>query len=169
MAAPTAGLHFDKELLADLQSAGVTHSFVTLHVGAGTFMPVRESDISKHIMHPEWYSVSQTTVDEISAARANGGRIVAVGTTSVRALEAASLSGELKAHEGETKLFLTPGSTFNTVDAMLTNFHLPESTLMMLVSAFAGYTEMMAAYKEAVEKEYRFFSYGDAMLLEKAK
>ncbi len=165
VAAPTAGLHFDQALLASLAEAGISHSFVTLHVGAGTFMPVRETDISKHIMHSEWFSVSEQAVNEISAAKAKGGRIVAVGTTSVRALEAASVSGQLLPHEGETKLFLTPGSQFSTVDAMLTNFHLPESTLLMLVCAFGGYKQTLAAYQEAVNQRYRFFSYGDAMLV----
>lgn len=165
VAAPTAGLHFDDGLFAELNRMGITHSFVTLHVGAGTFMPVRVDDISQHIMHAERAEVSTKTVDEINRAKRTGGRIVAVGTTSVRSLEAAASSGELKPFDADTRLFLTPGSQFNIVDAMITNFHLPESTLLMLVSAFGGYNNTMAAYKAAVDKEYRFFSYGDAMLV----
>lgn len=169
VAAPTAGLHFDDDLFAALAKAGITHSFVTLHVGAGTFMPVRVDDISQHTMHPERVSVSTTCVQAIQNAKAAGGRIIAVGTTSVRSLEAASSSGELTAYNDETRLFITPGSRFNTVDAMITNFHLPESTLLMLVSAFGGYDHTMAAYREAVQSSYRFFSYGDAMLVWPAK
>ena len=165
VAAPTAGLHFDDALFAALKAAGISHSFVTLHVGAGTFMPVRVNDIHEHKMHPERAEVSPEAVAAISQAKSAGGRIVAVGTTSVRSLEAASESGELRAYNEETRLFLTPGSRFNTVDAMLTNFHLPESTLLMLVSAFGGYENTMAAYRVAVEQRYRFFSYGDEMLV----
>jgi len=165
VAAPTAGLHFDDKLFEALASHGITHSFVTLHVGAGTFMPVRVDDISQHQMHPERVEVSEQTVANIGRAKAAGGRIVAVGTTSVRSLEAASASGELQVYNGETRLFITPGSRFNVVDAMITNFHLPESTLLMLVSAFGGFDNTMAAYRSAVESQYRFFSYGDAMLV----
>ncbi len=165
VAAPTAGLHFDDALFASLAERGITHSFVTLHVGAGTFMPVRVDDIEQHQMHPERVEVSAQTVAQISQAKASGGRIVAVGTTSVRSLEAASASGELRAFADDTRLFIKPGSRFNMVDAMFTNFHLPESTLLMLVSAFGGYDNTMAAYRCAVESRYRFFSYGDAMLV----
>jgi len=165
VAAPTAGLHFDDNLFEALAAHGITHSFVTLHVGAGTFMPVRVNDINQHQMHPERVEVSEQTVAKISRAKAAGGRIVAVGTTSVRSLEAASTSGELQVYNDETRLFITPGSRFNLVDAMITNFHLPESTLLMLVSAFGGFDNTMAAYRSAVESKYRFFSYGDAMLV----
>jgi len=136
-----------------------------LHVGAGTFMPVRVDNISEHKMHPERVEVSATTVAEIESARLRGGRIVAVGTTSVRSLEAAATSGVLQAYNDDTRLFITPGSRFNVVDAMITNFHLPESTLLMMVSAFGGFDNTMASYRVAVEKRYRFFSYGDAMLI----
>jgi len=165
VAAPTAGLHFDDNLLAALAARGITHSFVTLHVGAGTFMPVRVDDINQHQMHPERVAVSAQTVSLINQAKSSGGRIIAVGTTSVRSLEAASATGELQVYDDETRLFITPGSRFNLVDAMITNFHLPESTLLMLVSAFGGYQNTMSAYKSAVESQYRFFSYGDAMLV----
>lgn len=166
VAAPTAGLHFDQALFEALAAAGVTHSFVTLHVGAGTFQPVRVEDPSQHVMHAERASVSAETVEAIERARAAGGRIIAVGTTSVRSLEAAAApTGQLKPFHGETRLFLVPGSTFNVVDAMFTNFHLPESTLLMLVSAFAGLDNTLHAYREAVRERYRFFSYGDAMLV----
>jgi len=166
VAAPTAGLHFDKSLLDALVAKEITHSFVTLHVGAGTFMPVRVDDITQHKMHPERVEVSAQTAASIKNVKANGGRVVAVGTTSVRSLEAASAqTGELNAFYDETQLFITPGSRFNVVDAMITNFHLPESTLLMLVSAFGGYKHTMAAYKQAVKEQYRFFSYGDAMLI----
>jgi len=165
VAAPTAGLHFDDNLFSVLAAHGITHSFVTLHVGAGTFMPVRVDDISQHQMHPERVEVSAQTVAQIKQAKSSGGRIIAVGTTSVRSLEAASSSGELQVFYDETRLFITPGSRFNLVDAMITNFHLPESTLLMLVSAFGGFENTMSAYKSAVEMQYRFFSYGDAMLV----
>jgi len=165
VAAPTAGLHFDAALIDALAAMGITHSFVTLHVGAGTFMPVRVDNISEHKMHPERVEVSATTVAEIESARLRGGRIVAVGTTSVRSLEAAATSGVLQAYNDDTRLFITPGSRFNVVDAMITNFHLPESTLLMMVSAFGGFDNTMASYRVAVEKRYRFFSYGDAMLI----
>jgi S-adenosylmethionine:tRNA ribosyltransferase-isomerase len=166
VAAPTAGLHFDTALFESLESAGVSHSFITLHVGAGTFQPVRVENPDEHVMHAERVSVESDTVAAIEACKARGGRVIAVGTTCVRALEAsAKESGAVQPFEGETRLFLMPGARFNVVDAMFTNFHLPESTLLMLVAAFAGLDETLAAYREAVEQEYRFFSYGDAMLV----
>lgn len=167
VAAPTAGLHFDNAMLALLQSRGVELAYVTLHVGAGTFRPVRDDDISKHVMHSEWYDVRAETVAAVAATKARGGRVIAVGTTSMRTLEAASRDGELRAERGETRIFITPGYTFQTVDRLITNFHLPKSTLMMLVSAFAGTENIQRAYAHAVAQRYRFFSYGDAMLLEK--
>jgi S-adenosylmethionine:tRNA ribosyltransferase-isomerase len=165
VAAPTAGLHFDAELLASLQAKGVERAFVTLHVGAGTFQPVRVDRIEEHHMHREWLEVGQDVVDAVAACRARGGRVVAVGTTSVRSLESAARDGVLKSFSGDTDIFLYPGKPFHVVDALVTNFHLPESTLLMLVSAFAGYPETMAAYAEAIAKGYRFFSYGDAMFI----
>lgn len=170
VAAPTAGLHFDETLLSRLKVLGIQTAFVTLHVGAGTFQPVRVDNITNHKMHSEWIEVDQNCVDAIRACRKRGGRVVAVGTTSVRSLESAAAAGVEsercpEAFEGDSDIFLYPGCEFNVVDAMVTNFHLPESTLIMLVSAFAGYEETMAAYKEAVRKEYRFFSYGDAMFI----
>ena len=165
VAAPTAGLHFDDELLAAIRAKGVETAFVTLHVGAGTFQPVRVERIEDHHMHSEWLEVSQEVVDAVAACRARGGRVVAVGTTSVRSLETAAQSGELKPFSGDTDIFIYPGRPFHVVDALVTNFHLPESTLLMLVSAFAGYAETMAAYRAAVEQGYRFFSYGDAMFI----
>lgn len=167
VAAPTAGLHFTDEMLAGLKAQGIETAFVTLHVGAGTFQPVKVENVAEHKMHSEIYDIPQATVDAVAAARARGGRVVAIGTTSVRALESAARGGELKAGRGETDIFITPGYTFRVVDKLLTNFHLPKSTLMMLVSAFAGYDEIFHAYRHAVEQQYRFFSYGDAMLLEK--
>jgi len=148
-----------------LEKKGVKKAFVTLHVGSGTFQPVRADDLSDHIMHKEYYSVTQATVDAIQQTKQQGGRIVAIGTTAVRALESASRSGQLQAGFGDTDLFITPGYQFKSVDAMLTNFHLPESTLLMLISAFAGYDHVMNAYQHAIKQEYRFFSYGDAMFL----
>lgn len=165
VAAPTAGLHFDERILAELEARGIESAFVTLHVGAGTFQPVRVEHIENHIMHSEVAHVPQETVDAVSAARARGGRIVAVGTTSVRSLESASRGGTLKPFKGETDIFIYPGYRFQCVDAMVTNFHLPESTLIMLVSAFAGYDNVMSAYRQAVAERYRFFSYGDAMFI----
>ena len=166
VAAPTAGLHFDAALFESLQRAGITHSFITLHVGAGTFQPVRVENPDDHVMHAERVSVGSETVAAIQACKQAGGRVVAVGTTCVRALEASAAdSGEVQTFDGETRLFLTPGAQFYVVDAMFTNFHLPESTLLMLVSAFAGLEETLAAYRDAVEQQYRFFSYGDAMLV----
>ena len=168
VAAPTAGLHFDHAMLQALQAAGVESARVTLHVGAGTFQPVRVDDLDRHEMHSEWLEVGQAAVDAVARARERGGRVVAVGTTSVRSLETAAADGELKPYQGDTRLFIRPGYRFNVVDALLTNFHLPESTLLMLVSAFAGYERTMAAYRHAVAREYRFFSYGDAMFAERA-
>ncbi|MFL9926942.1 tRNA preQ1(34) S-adenosylmethionine ribosyltransferase-isomerase QueA [Herbaspirillum lusitanum] len=165
VAAPTAGLHFDQELLAQLAQRGVQQAFVTLHVGAGTFQPVRVEDLSEHQMHSEWYTISQATVDAVHATRAAGHKVVAVGTTSMRALESGSQSGRLQAGSADTRLFITPGYTFKSVDRLITNFHLPKSTLLMLVSAFAGYDNIRAAYAHAIRRQYRFFSYGDAMLL----
>jgi S-adenosylmethionine:tRNA ribosyltransferase-isomerase len=165
VAAPTAGLHFDDALLETLRAKGITTASVTLHVGAGTFQPVRHNDLSKHIMHAEYAIVSQATCDAIAACKARGGRVVAVGTTSVRSLESAAQSGTLQPFQDETRLFITPGDSFHVVDAMITNFHLPESTLLMLVSAFSGYEHIRAAYQHAIRQSYRFFSYGDAMLL----
>lgn len=165
VAAPTAGLHFDEALLDALRDAGVQTAYVTLHVGAGTFQPVRVERIEEHHMHREWLEVTQEVVDAVAACRARGGRVIAVGTTSVRSLETAAREGELKPFSGDTDIFIYPGKTFHVVDALVTNFHLPESTLLMLVSAFAGYPETMAAYAEAVAQRYRFFSYGDAMFI----
>ncbi|MFP4147574.1 MAG: tRNA preQ1(34) S-adenosylmethionine ribosyltransferase-isomerase QueA [Halorhodospira sp.] len=165
VAAPTAGLHFDEAMLERLRNQGVVTTHVTLHVGAGTFAPVESEDLSAHTMHAERLSVSAEAVAAVQAAHARGSRVLAVGTTVVRALEAAAAGGTLRPFSGETQLFITPGYRFRVVDALLTNFHLPASTLLMLVSALAGYEEVMAAYRHAVAAEYRFFSYGDAMLI----
>lgn len=165
VAAPTAGLHFDQALLDRLREKGVNFAFVTLHVGAGTFQPVRTENLAEHHMHSEWYTISQATVDAVNSAVSAGRDIVAVGTTSLRALESASQSGVLQAGSADTRLFITPGYRFKTVTRMITNFHLPKSTLLMLVSAFAGYERIRAAYRHAIAHRYRFFSYGDAMLL----
>jgi S-adenosylmethionine:tRNA ribosyltransferase-isomerase len=165
VAAPTAGLHFDEKLLAELKAKGVNFAYVTLHVGAGTFQPVRAEVLAEHKMHTEWYTMPQETVDAVRATRAAGGDVVAVGTTSLRALESASQSGQLESGSADTALFITPGYQFKTVTRLITNFHLPKSTLLMLVSAFAGYEPIRAAYAHAIANEYRFFSYGDAMLL----
>ncbi|WP_025917009.1 tRNA preQ1(34) S-adenosylmethionine ribosyltransferase-isomerase QueA [Herminiimonas sp. CN] len=165
VAAPTAGLHFDHALLSLLRAKGVKFAFVTLHVGAGTFQPVRTENLAEHQMHSEWYTISQATVDAVQAAKAAGRDVVAVGTTSLRALESASQSGTLQAGSADTALFITPGYTFKTVTRLITNFHLPKSTLLMLVSAFAGYDTIRNAYSHAIAQRYRFFSYGDAMLL----
>jgi S-adenosylmethionine:tRNA ribosyltransferase-isomerase len=168
VAAPTAGLHFDMPMLDALAGRGVKIARITLHVGPGTFQPVRADEIAEHRMHSERYNVPQATVDAIAAARKAGGRILAVGTTALRALESASRNGELRAGGGETDLFITPGFRFRTVDRLLTNFHLPKSTLLMLVSAFGGTDNIRKAYAHAIARRYRFFSYGDAMLIEKA-
>jgi S-adenosylmethionine:tRNA ribosyltransferase-isomerase len=167
VAAPTAGLHFDQGLLQALAAKGVESAFVTLHVGAGTFQPVRVDRLEDHIMHAEQVQVDAAVCDAVAATRARGGRVVAVGTTVVRSLEAAASAGELRAFCGDTRLFITPGYDFRVVDALLTNFHLPQSTLLMLVCAFAGYTPVMAAYRHAIDRQYRFFSYGDAMFLQR--
>ena len=165
VAAPTAGLHFDDALLETLRAQGIEFGHVTLHVGAGTFQPVRVDDVREHRMHSEWLNVGAALVEQVRAARARGGRVIAVGTTVVRALESALRDGELQPFAGETQIFIFPGYRIRSVDAMLTNFHLPESTLLMLVSAFAGKDRVFAAYEHAVRERYRFFSYGDAMLL----
>lgn len=163
VAAPTASLHFDAALVARLDALGVRRAEVTLHVGAGTFQPLRVEDPAQHVMHAERFTVSQSLVDAVAATRARGGRVVAVGTTVARALESAAASGTLVAGGGDTRLFITPGYAFRVVDALITNFHLPESTLLMLVAAFAGLDNVLAAYRHAVRERYRFFSYGDAM------
>ncbi len=165
VAAPTAGLHFDAATFAALERAGVNHTLVTLHVGAGTFQPVRVDDLDQHRMHAEWIEVSDTTCAAHATTRAAGGRVVAVGTTVVRALESAYRDGAVQPFRGETRLFIQPGYRFRTVDALVSNFHLPESTLLMLVSAFAGLPQVLAAYRHAVRERYRFFSYGDAMFV----
>lgn len=166
VAAPTAGLHFTESLLEEIEARGVRRAAVTLHVGAGTFQPVRVRDLSEHRMHTEYYEVGQETAAAIRETRASGGRVVAVGTTVVRALESrAAENAAFEAGSGETSLFITPGYRFRTVDALITNFHLPESTLLMLVTAFGGYDRVMAAYRHAVRHDYRFFSYGDAMFI----
>ena len=165
VAAPTAGLHFDEALLAKLKEKGVQFAYVTLHVGAGTFQPVRTENLAEHAMHSEWYTIAQETVDAVRAAQAAGRDVIAVGTTSLRALESASQSGSLQAGSADTRLFITPGYTFKTVTRLITNFHLPKSTLLMLVSALAGYDTIRAAYAHAIAQRYRFFSYGDAMFL----
>ena len=167
VAAPTAGLHFDETMLAALRRKGVALAYVTLHVGAGTFQPVRDDDLSRHVMHSEWYRVPPETVAGIVRAKAAGGRVVAVGTTSMRTLEAASRSGSVQAESAETRIMIAPGYAFHTVDRLITNFHLPKSTLMLLVSAFAGTENIRRAYAHAIAESYRFFSYGDAMLLER--
>jgi S-adenosylmethionine:tRNA ribosyltransferase-isomerase len=169
VAAPTAGLHFDHDMFERLDALGVRRAFVTLHVGAGTFQPVRDSNLDTHIMHAERYTVPQTTMDAIAQTRASGGRVIAVGTTSVRALESAAQTQPALAapQSGDTRLFITPGFRYQVVDAMVTNFHLPQSTLLMLVAAFIGLDNMKAAYQHAIEQRYRFFSYGDAMFLER--
>ena len=165
VAAPTAGLHFTQALLDQLQDKGVRLAWLTLHVGAGTFQPVRVENIHEHKMHKEWISVPQAVVDAVRATKSAGKRVVAVGTTTVRSLESAAVAGTLQAFEGETDIFITPGFPFRVVDALLTNFHLPASTLLMLVCAFGGYEPVMRAYRHAVAARYRFFSYGDAMFI----
>lgn len=165
VAAPTAGLHFDEILLEKLKAKGVEIAFVTLHVGAGTFQPMKVENVKDHIMHAEYVEVEPSVVEQVKATKARGGRVIAVGTTSVRSLESASQGGEIVPMQDDTSIFIYPGYEFKTVDALVTNFHLPESTLIMLISAFAGYDHVMAAYKVAVEQKYRFFSYGDAMFI----
>jgi S-adenosylmethionine:tRNA ribosyltransferase-isomerase len=169
VAAPTAGLHFDNAMLHALREQGIASAFVTLHVGAGTFQPIRVENVAEHKMHSERYSVPEATVAAIQATKARGGKITAVGTTALRALESAARSGELQAGSGETDIFITPGYHFNVVERLLTNFHLPRSTLLMLVAAFGGMDNMLRAYQHAMQQRYRFFSYGDAMLIERAK
>ena len=168
VAAPTAGLHFDADMLELLQQRGIGIAYVTLHVGAGTFQPVRVDDIAEHKMHSELYSVPEQTVVLIRQTQKQGGTVTAVGTTALRALESAARSGELLASQGETDIFITPGYRFRVVERLLTNFHLPKSTLLMLVSAFAGLQHIQQAYQHAIQQKYRFFSYGDAMLIERA-
>jgi len=165
VAAPTAGLHFDRDLLEQLKRRGIESATVTLHVGAGTFQPVRADNIEDHHMHAEWLDVPASACDAIAATRARGGRVIAVGTTAVRSLETAAQDGQLAPFTGDSRIFIYPSFRFRVVDAMITNFHLPESTLLMLVSAFAGREHTLAAYRHAVEQQYRFFSYGDAMLI----
>jgi len=167
VAAPTAGLHFDRALMESLRAKEVNMGYVTLHIGAGTFAPVRVEDIRTHQMHPEYLEVSPELCAAIRETKAKGKRVIAVGTTSLRSLEAASTSGEIQPFYGDTSIFIYPGYTFKCVDALITNLHLPGSTLLMLVSAFGGYETMMRAYKEAVEQKYRFYSYGDAMWIER--
>ena len=167
IAAPTAGLHFDEPLLDRLKNKGINFCFVTLHVGLGTFKPVKVDNINEHSMHSEWISVSKKTCDMIIETKNNGGRVVAVGTTSLRSLETIAIKPDLEAFQGDTDIFICPGYKFKLVDALITNFHLPKSTLLMLVCAFAGYSQIMDAYKEAINKKYRFYSYGDAMFLNK--
>jgi S-adenosylmethionine:tRNA ribosyltransferase-isomerase len=164
-AAPTAALHFDDALLDQLSAMGVPSASVTLHVGAGTFSPVKTENIAEHRMHSEWYSIPSATVQAIADCKARGGRVVAVGTTTVRTLESWSLTGAL---EGDTAIFITPGFKFQLVDMLITNFHLPKSSLLMLVAAFTGFDPMHALYRHAIANGYRFFSYGDAMLLERS-
>ena len=165
-AAPTAGLHFTNEMIDDLKKSGINFARVTLHVGLGTFRPVKEDDVEKHHMHTEHYVLPKETADLINETKKNGGRVIAVGTTSCRTLESvATFNGKIEEAEGNTNIFIYPGYEFKVLDGLITNFHLPESTLIMLVSAFAGYDNIMNAYKTAVEEKYRFFSFGDAMLL----
>ena len=168
-AAPTAALHFDEAVMAELKQRGVRTTELTLHVGAGTFQPVRTENLAEHAMHSEWFDVPQSTVDAIAATQGTGGRVVAVGTTSLRALESAAVSGQLIAGSRDTAIFITPGFDFKVVDMLVTNFHLPKSTLMMLVSALAGHEHVMGLYRHAIAQRYRFFSYGDAMLLQRMR
>ena len=165
VAAPTAGLHFDEAMLAETREAGARHAWVTLHVGAGTFQSLREKDIQDNRLHSERVEVSEACCEAIDAAKAAGGRVIAIGTTTVRSLECASASGRVQPYSGETDMFILPGFEFRTVDAMITNFHLPQSSLLMLVAAFAGKDRILEAYRHAVREKYRFFSYGDAMFL----
>jgi S-adenosylmethionine:tRNA ribosyltransferase-isomerase len=165
VAAPTASLHFDQKMLDAITASGIQTAFVTLHVGSGTFQPVRVEDLAKHRMHAEYFAVNQDVADKVLLAKSRGGRVIAIGTTAIRALESAAASGRLVAGFGDTRLFITPGYQFKVVDACLTNFHLPESTLLMLIAALAGYEPVMAAYAHAIAASYRFFSYGDAMFI----
>ena len=165
VAAPTAGLHFDESLLKKLMDKGVDTAYVTLHVGAGTFQPVRVENIKDHQIHAEWLQVPENVCEQVRQTKANGGRVIAVGTTAVRSLETASQTGAIQAFEGETRLYIYPGYQFHCVDAMVTNFHLPKSSLLMLISAFVGHERIMQAYQTAIEQQYRFYSYGDAMFL----
>ncbi len=165
VAAPTAGLHFTCTLIEELKNKGVNFANVTLHVGAGTFKPVSVDNLDEHQIHSEWFNIDSFNAQIINTAKKTGGRIIAVGTTSVRVLETAAVAGEITAGSGQTKLFIKPPYEFKMVDAMVTNFHLPRSTLLALVAAFAGLEEILAAYKHAVEQRYRFYSYGDAMLI----
>ncbi|MEE8118272.1 MAG: tRNA preQ1(34) S-adenosylmethionine ribosyltransferase-isomerase QueA, partial [Gammaproteobacteria bacterium] len=165
VAAPTAGLHFDEETFEKIRARDIETARLTLHVGAGTFQPVRTIDIVDHVMHPEWYNVDSSVVDAIAAARERNGRVIAVGTTVVRTLETIAKAEKLQAGSGQTDIFIYPGYRFRCIDAMITNFHLPESTLLMLVCAFAGKANVLAAYQHAIEMRYRFFSYGDAMFV----
>lgn len=165
VAAPTAGLHFDESLLKALNDKGVLQAYVTLHVGAGTFQPVRVENVHEHKMHSEYLEVSEEVVAQVRAVKARGKRVIAVGTTSVRCLESAARSGDLQSYQGETDIFIYPGYQFKVVDALVTNFHLPESTLLMLVSAFAGIEHVRQAYQHAIQQRYRFYSYGDAMFI----
>jgi len=169
VAAPTAGLHFDEAMLADTRASGVEHAWVTLHVGAGTFQSLRDEHIEENRLHSERIEVSEQCCDAVRRTRAAGGRVIAVGTTSVRALESASANGDLRPYSGETDLFIVPGYEFRVVDAMITNFHLPQSSLLMLVAAFAGKDRTLSAYRHAVREKYRFFSYGDAMFITPGK
>jgi len=169
VAAPTAGLHFDNELLAALKEKGVATAEVTLHVGAGTFQPVRTEDLSEHVMHSEWIDVSASVCQAVDECRKRAGKVVAVGTTTVRSLESAARGGVLKPFQGDTDIFITPGYEFQVIDRLITNFHLPKSTLLMLISAFSGYERVKRAYRHAIEEEYRFFSYGDAMYLSRSR
>jgi S-adenosylmethionine:tRNA ribosyltransferase-isomerase len=165
VAAPTAGLHFTEEFIQQCEARGVATGFITLHVGAGTFQPVRVDNIEEHPMHAEYLEVDRALCEQVAATRTRGGRVVAVGTTAVRALETAAQGGELAPYAGDSRIFIYPGYSFKVIDALLTNFHLPESTLIMLVSAFAGRENTLAAYQAAVDQRYRFFSYGDAMFV----
>lgn len=169
VAAPTAGLHFTPELIDELGRRGIGWDTLTLHVGAGTFLPVQTDDLDKHVMHAEWISVDKALCERITTTRRAGGRVVCVGTTAMRALESAAADGELKPYEGDTRLFIKPGFRFNVVDTLITNFHLPRSTLLVLVATFAGYHPVMEMYRYAVDQRFRFFSYGDAMLLHRAE
>jgi len=165
VAAPTAGLHFDDGLFERIKAKGIDTAFVTLHVGAGTFQPVKVESVTEHVMHAEYIEVSQQVCDQVKATKAAGGRVIAVGTTSVRCLESASAGGEIAPYSGDTSIFIYPGYEYRVVDRLVTNFHLPESTLLMLVSAFAGFENTISAYNQAVAEQYRFFSYGDAMFI----